>query len=154
MMSFQRLLPTSKTVRALIKLKVGAHQGGLVADNAVTMAQAAYTDGSYVWGLWDTDTPVGLMAMIHPTESPDHEEGDDPNAAYVWRLMIDHAEQGKGYGKLAMSQAASQAQEWGFKRITLSVVDAPNSNIAFYEKQGFTRTGRIIDGEIELARDI
>ena len=76
-------------VLPLIALSAGERQGGLVAGNAKTLAQAADEPGSDVWGLWLDKEPVGLMVMIDPRGYPWLEEGDDPEAAYVWRLMID-----------------------------------------------------------------
>lgn len=40
---------TRDTVNPLIRLKVKDWQQNLVAPNAVTLAQAAYEPGSYVW---------------------------------------------------------------------------------------------------------
>jgi len=38
--------------------------------------------------------------------------------------------------------------------LVASVVDAAHSNMAFYEQLGFRRTGRIVEGEIEITRDV
>ena len=135
-------------------LKVAPTQGNLVAPNEITLAQAAYEPGSYVWGLWDSDVAVGLMALIHPQESNDLDDGDDLGAAYVWRLMIGADYQRKGYGKQALLAAIDQAAKWELPRICLSVVDEPLSAIEFYESVGFTKTGRIVDDEIELSCDV
>lgn len=144
---------TRSTLSPLLALKVRPDQDGLVAPNAVTIAQAAYEPGSYVWGLWDRDTAVGLLAMLHPGEA-DLEEGDDPQGAYIWRLLIGSAFQGKGYGRAAIAEAVSQARSWGLPRLVTSVVDAPNSNIGFYEGLGFRPTGAVIDNEIILSREV
>ena len=45
-------------VAPLIGLAVREDQRGLVAQNAVTLAQAAYEPGAQVWGLWDDAAPV------------------------------------------------------------------------------------------------
>lgn len=138
----------------LLKMSLRPDQAHLVAPNPVTIAQAAYEPGSYVWGLWDGDTAVGLLAMIHPHEYPDLEDGDDPEGAYIWRLLIDVAHQGKGYGRAAIDLAANQARAWSLPRLSVSVVDAPDSNIGFYERLGFRRTGGMVDGEIVLNRSV
>ena len=54
---------------ALCALRVGADQDQLVAPNDVTFTQAATEGGSEVYGLFDGDKPVGLIAIIdlaHP----------------------------------------------------------------------------------------
>jgi diamine N-acetyltransferase len=145
---------TRDHLRTLFRLKVRPDQDGLVAPNEFTLAQASYETGSRVWGLWDGDTAVGLMAMVHPGEYPWHEPGDDRLAAYLWRLIIGADHQGRGHGRAALDLAIGVARDWACPRLTLSVVDAPHSNIGFYEHCGFRRTGHIIDGEIVMARDI
>jgi len=141
-------------LRGLFKLKVSAEQGGLVAPNEYTLAEAAYEPFSQVWGLWDAETLVGMMAMIDLARSPLTEPGDEPDSAYVWRLMIGVEYQGGGFGRAALALADDVAREWGRKRISLSVVDAPNSALAFYESCGYRNTGRFIDGEMVLVKDL
>jgi len=141
-------------LRALFRLKVAEDQAGLVAPNEITLAQAAYEAGSHVWGLWEGDTAVGLIAMIHPHEAGGMEEGEDPDAAYIWRLMIGAEYQGKGHDRAALDLAIGQGRDWGLPRIALSVVQADNSAIAMYEAAGFRRTGKIIEDEIVLSRDL
>jgi diamine N-acetyltransferase len=141
-------------VGPLIRLAVGEGQGGLVAENAKTLAQAAYETGSHVWGLWVGEESVGLMAMIDPRGYPWLEEGDDPEAAYLWRLMIDARHQGRGYGRAALEEAVAVAREWGLPRLALSVVDRPGSALPFYEAAGFRRTGRVVEGEAVLSREV
>lgn len=145
---------TRHNLAPLLKMSLKPGQAHLVAPNPVTIAQAAYEPGSSVWGLWDGETAVGLIAMIHPHEYPDLEDGDDPDGAYIWRLLIDAPHQGKGYGRAAIEQAIAQAKAWGLPRVAVSVVDSPDSNIGFYERLGFQRTGGMVDGEIVLNRPV
>jgi diamine N-acetyltransferase len=145
---------TRDHVDTLVKLKVGAHQPGLVADNVKTLAQAAYEPNSTVWGLWSGETAVGLMAMIDFVGYPHLFEGEDPNSAYLWRLMIDHAQQGKGFGRQALTLARDVAKGWQRPRLYASVADVPHSNLGFYLKNGFRETGRIFDGERDIVCDL
>ena len=146
---------TRDTVDAILRLKVRDDQPGMVAPNSVTLAQVAYEQpGSYVWGLWNGDTPVGLIAMINPNEYPWPEDGDDTGAAYVWRLMIDGDHQGKGFGRAAIDQAIDITKSWNLPRLCLTAVEKDGSAIPFYEHLGFSRTGRIVDGEVELIRTL
>ncbi len=151
----ERRAITRDTLGAVLRLKVRSDQEHLVAPNAVTVAQCAYEQpGGYVWGLWDGETAVGLLAMIHPREYEHLEDGDDPGGAYIWRLMIAAEQQGKGYGAAAIAECLAQARDWGLPRLATSVVDSDNSNIRFYERLGFRRTGAIVDDEIVLSRDV
>ncbi|GKY86467.1 GNAT family N-acetyltransferase [Sinisalibacter aestuarii] len=146
---------TRETLSPLLRLKVRPDQDHLVAPNAMTIAQAAYEQpGAYVWGLWTGDAAVGLVAMIHPLEYRHLEPGDDPEGAYIWRLMIAAEHQGKGLGGAAIGECLAQARAWGLPRLATSVVDSSDSNIGFYERLGFRRTGAIVDGEIVLSREV
>lgn len=140
---------TQETLGALLRLKVRSEQSHLVAPNAVTIAEDAYEDGTFVWGLWVGDEAVGLIALAHPVWA-ELEDGEDPAAVHMWRLMIAAEHQGKGYGKSAIAEAVAQTRAWGFAKLGTSVVDAPDSNIGFYEAQGFRRTGGYVDDEIAL----
>lgn len=144
-----------ENIGQLLRLKVREDQENLVASNAVTLAQSAYDQpGSYVWGIWDGDTAVGLIAMVHPQVSPFLEPEDDPEAAYLWRLMVAADQQGKGYGRFAIQKCIRIAKEWGLPRLASSVVDSDNSNMAFYESLGFRQTGAIVDDELVIVMDL
>lgn len=145
---------TRDTVAALIDLRVRDDQPGLVSDNVRTLAEAPYETGSRVWGLWDGDVPVGLFAMVHPDEYQWHLPGDDTEAAYLWRLMIDRNHQGKGYGRAAIGLALQVARDWSRPRLVSAVSNVPHSSLGFYERLGFRTTGRIVEGEVEIVRPV
>ena len=139
------------TLSPIISLKVRADQDHLVAPNSVTVAQFHYEPAGWLRGLWDGETPVGLIAMINPSiKSPSFEEGDALDAAYLWRLMIAEEHQGKGYGSEAIAIAYQQTREWGLPKLHTSVVPGENCPLPFYEKHGLIETGKMLDEEIEL----
>lgn len=140
-------------VLPLIRLDVAPEQKGFVAPNAVTMAQSIFEHGSEIYGIWEDGTPVGLLAIVdmsHPRAELD--DGDNPDGIYVWRLMVSADRQRQGFGRAAMDFAVGIARERGRAHVALSAVDGPGTAIAFYEKIGFRKSGRIVDGEIELTR--
>lgn len=138
----------------LIDLAVHPDQRHQVAPNVKTFAGAAFEPGAQVWGLWVGAVPVGLMAMIDPHRDPYLPEGEDPEAAYLWRLMIDAGHQGQGHGRAAIGLALDVAWGWGCPRLTLGVSDSHPAAQAFYERQGFRLTGRVVDGDRMLVRDV
>ena len=143
------------TLSPIINLKVRADQEHLVAPNAITIAQYHYEPAGWVRGLWDGETPVGLIAMINPLiESPSFEDGDRMDAAYLWRLMIADVHQGKGYGAQAIDIAFRQARAWGFSKLNTSVVPGENCPMPFYERLGLEQTGEKFGEEIELMIDV
>lgn len=156
----QVMLQRKPIIRAhvlpLIGLTVRSDQLDLVSNNAKTLAEAAYETGSSVWGLWDSETLVGLMAMINPSEYPFQDypfvdPRDGTPAAYLWRLMVGAGFQGRGYGAAALEMAFETARDWGFTRLIAHVSDAPHSNLPFYRRYGFEPTGLIEDGELVIA---
>lgn len=153
-MALERRAVTRDTLWPLIALEVRADQRDLVSPNIRTFAEAPFETGARVWGLWDGDEPVGLMAMVHPAEYLWHQPGDDREAAYLWRLMIAAPFQGRGYGRQAVAMAVGVARGWGCPRITAGVSDVAHSNLGFYERLGFRWTGRYEEGEKVIALDL
>lgn len=152
-MTLSSRLVSRADVTALCRLSVKDDQDGRVAPNAVTIAQSAYEPGGHVWGLWDDETPVGLLAITDQAEA-DLDDGDEPRCAFLWRLMVDGAHQGRGHGAAALRIAAARARAWGKPFLITSAVDVPGGAVAFYERHGFRRTGRLLDDEVELVRDL
>lgn len=135
-------------VGALAALAIKPGQIGLVSANALTLAEAAYEPAASVFGIWNGTTPVGLIAMRDAAKYPLDPEYQMPrDAAYVWRLMISADHQRRGIGSAAMSFAREQAIAWGYRKISLTVVDAEGSAAAFYERFGFVETGRVLYGD-------
>lgn len=128
-------------VRPLGRLSVAPDQADLVSPNLVTLAQAPFEPGAHVWGLWSAGTRVGLLAMVDPRVKP-LAPVDDPEAAYLWRLMIDAGEQGRGFGAAAVRAAMAVARGWGAPRLSAHVADEARSALGFYRKLGFEPTGR------------
>lgn len=139
----------------IMDVKVLPYQEKYVAPNAVTVAQFHYEPSAWMRGLWDGDMAIGLIAMINPSvESPSFDEGDPDDGGFLWRLMIGLDHQGKGYGRAAMEVAYRQAGAWGFDKLYTSCVLGENTPLPFYEKLGLSRTGRMLDGEVELVGPI
>ncbi len=135
-------------VDALFALKVGDNQTRLVSPNVVTIAQAYVEPHAWVRGLWVGRDAVGLLAMIDPRpDDPVNEDGLPRDAAYLWRLMIDAAQQGKGYGHQAIETAFGQARHWGLGRLCLHVSEEAGSALGFYRRYGLAPTDRVDDGE-------
>ena len=69
----------------------------------------------------------------------------------IWRLMIDHRHQGKGYGRRAMELALEKIRQAGvFDRVQLYYVPRNEKARALYRNLGFGETGNILDGEIQM----
>lgn len=141
-------------VAPLAKLKVAADQEAFVAPNVYSLAQLHFETGAYGLVILAGEERVGYCQIIDMREHQYREGYDDENSAFLWRLMIAHDEQGKGYGKAAMKRLFDWARDRGLPRFMTSVVETNVRARAFYEGLGFAPTGDIDGVEIILSRDL
>jgi len=150
-----RLKPiTGADVLPLEKITVTDEQDRFVAPNPITIAQARFEKGAYDFCIWDGDRRVGLIALIDMSEHDDLDEIDDPNAAYVWRLLIGQDLQGKGYGKAAMHLAEDWAKMRGCPLVQIQAVEDNGAAIGLYESLGYKKTGKRAGKEIQLEKKL
>ena len=152
-MSFDVKPVTGADVVPLESVKVRPDQDKFVAPNPITIAQARFEgEGAYDFVLWDGETRVGLIAVIDMGVYPDRDPEDDPEAIYVWRLLVGAEFQGKGYGRKAMAWAEDWAQTRGRSKIQIQAVEENVATIAIYEHLGYRRTGVVVGKEIQLEK--
>jgi diamine N-acetyltransferase len=145
--------PASAEDRAILEaLTVDETQRHFVGSNRKTFRQWPDEPGAEVFGLWDGETAVGLMACIDMRDRPDRSSSDDPETAYLWRLMVASGHQGKGYGRAALSLFERWAADRGLYRLEISIVPENTMARALYTSFGFRPTGRVVDGEDVLVR--
>ena len=137
-------------VNALIKLRVSSTQEAFVASNATSLAQAAYEPLGRPLGLYVDGQPVGFLLLF----DAQHDPTDPRDTLYVWRLMVAADHQGQGVGRRAMAWVIDEARRAGVAHVTLSHVDKPGHAGAFYQKLGFAYTGKVDDGELEMAMPV
>jgi len=125
----------------VIDLEVFEEQGSFVADNAYSLAEAAYNPHCIPLAIYNGDELVGFM-MYHPP----YEEDND---YWFFRFMIDKDHQRKGYGKAAMQIILDKIKEdKAHNRVFLSFESENTGAKALYESFGFVPDGRILDNEI------
>lgn len=140
---------TAATVTAVCRLDVRSEQKGLVAPNAVSIAQAHFEPAAWFRAICADDEPVGFLMLYDPTRTTAPEEG--PATAFLWRFMIDGKHQRRGYGRAALDLAIAHVRSLpGVERLVTSYVDAPGNAAPLYLAAGFQPTGRVDDGEIVL----
>jgi diamine N-acetyltransferase len=146
---------TRDTARAIMFLDVAPHQDGLVAPNAVSIAQAYFEPQAWMRAIYADETPVGFLmledwTLLTDDSTPDLHNGE--RYIYLWRFMVDARYQQLGYGAQAISAAIAHARTRpGAKYMLLSFVPAEQNPEAFYARFGFARTGEIDDGEVVMA---
>ena len=143
---------TQDSLSAVIGLSVAPPQEAFVASNAISIAEAHFHPEAWFRAIYAHEEPVGFL-MLHDEHLLEHPRQE--GFYYLWRLMIDSRFQGRGYGRLAIEvlvrhvHSRPQAQ-----RLVTSCLPAPGSPLPFYLKVGFSETGEVVDGEIELARSL
>lgn len=143
-------------VNPLLDMWVADAQRQFVAPNAVTIAEAAYDPAAYVFTIWAGEERVGLMGLIDMTELDPAEVDpeDEPEAGFLWRLMIGEGHQRQGYGTAAIKLAFDWARARGRPRMSVEVVQTNAATIALYERLGFRATGVMYGDEAQMARDL
>jgi diamine N-acetyltransferase len=132
---------TAATVRVICALETSAGQKSFVASNAISIAQAYFEPRATFRAVYAEEAPVGF-AMWKPA--------DDAEAVYLWRFMIDHNYQKKGYGKQAIAQLINLLRDAGYQRMTTSVVLGCGGPLEFYRSLGFVETGARLANEERL----
>ncbi len=140
---------TSKTVLDVCRLSYTLsppHQN-MVADNAVSIAQAHFSDKTWFRAIYDRDTIIGFI-MTHT--GSDFDDGIDVPGVFLWRFMIGGSYQGKGYGRKAIELLVQDLVGQGFQELETSCGQGEGSPEGFYRKMGFVATGEMFDDEIGL----
>jgi diamine N-acetyltransferase len=147
---------TQDNLKDVLTLKVSADQERFVASNAISIAQAYFEKGAWFRAIKTGDDFVGFVMLFDPSKSQDKSLTDrDREQLFLWRFMIDHRYQGKGYGRQAIDLLIERAKKRkSFKRFVGSYTEGPGCPESFYRKCGFENTGDVVDGEIEFAMDL
>ena len=75
------------------------------------------------------------------------------DAAFLGMFAVKPTGQAAGVGKAMMTQAESVVQQqWQAKKILMDVISVRHELIAFYERRGYVRTGKISD--FPVSRDL
>ncbi len=133
-------------VRTVVELDVGPHQQAFVAPNAVSLAEAYVSSRAWVRAIYADEVPVGFVMLSDDDEQPRY---------YLWRFMIAHRHQGRGFGRAAMDLVEEYVRSRpGGDRLFLSYVPAPGGPGDFYRSCGYSDTGRIHGGEHEMVKSL
>ncbi|GAB3255684.1 GNAT family N-acetyltransferase [Chitinimonas naiadis] len=138
----------AETVRQIVDLAVHPQQQGFVAPNAVSLAQALFSEEAWYRAIYVDDTPAGFVMLFDETR-----RAVPPAVPQLglWRFMIAAPFQGTGVGAAALQQVITWARERAvFEVLQTSYVPGPGCPEPFYLKAGFHHTGRMDEDEIVL----
>jgi ribosomal protein S18 acetylase RimI-like enzyme len=97
--------------------------------------QGAPADGQLLCRVLDDEGAAVGMLWIGPQQP-----ADQPGAFWVFYVMIDEAHRGRGFGRLAMELAESEARSRGASELGLNVFGHNVVARHLYESMGFTAT--------------
>jgi diamine N-acetyltransferase len=130
---------TADTVRTICNLAVHPEQQKFVAPNAVSIAQAYFSEHAWFRAIYADDTPVGFAMLHDEPAKPEY---------FLWRFMIDARYQRMNFGRQAMELIIAHVRTRpNATEFLTSVVQAEGGPQPFYEKVGFQLTGAYEDGE-------
>lgn len=139
---------------AVEALAVTEEQAQYVASVAESLVEAAQLPDAKPWyrAVYADDEPVGFV-MISDGITVDNPEYVGPY--YLWRLLVDHRFQGRGYGTATLDLVVEHIRKRPDARVLLvSHVVGPTSPVTFYQQYGFRLTGEVHDGEPILEFDL
>jgi len=125
--------------RAVVAVSARPDQADFVAPIAYYLALCRYDGEWQPLGLWSGDSVVGFaMWAFDP----------DDGSRWIGGVVIDAADQGKGYGRAAMQAIIGFLREQGAPEVALSY--EPENTVArrLYESLGFRETGEMEGDEI------
>lgn len=149
---------TGKNVWEILRLHVRDDQKSFVASNDISIIEAytTITGGGYAFpfGIYDDEILVSfLMVGYEPDEYWENPPQIAKNNYSLWRLMIDHQYQHKGYGKKAVKLALDFIRTMPCGKAEYCWLSYEPENICaqkLYHSLGFRETGEM-DGEEVVA---
>jgi diamine N-acetyltransferase len=137
---------TADNLRAVLRLAVRPDQHGYVASNAISLAQAMYSDEAWFRAVYDREEPVGFVMLSDQTLKaevpPEREVG-------LWRLMIDARHQRRGIGREVIRLVLEHVRTRpDVRTFYTSYVPEPGGPGPFYRGLGFEPTGLMDEDEV------
>lgn len=138
---------TEQNYQKILDLSTGAGQEEFVARNVRSLAQAwVFRDRARPYALYEGEEPVGFIMLDWRPEKKWVE---------IWRLMIDHRFQGKGYGRAAVRKALEFLRESGlFDKVQINYVEENQGAKHLYRSMGFQETGAMEGNEVVMEMDL
>jgi GNAT superfamily N-acetyltransferase len=141
----------AESVRAL---RLAPGQERFVSSVADSLAEAETHPEGKPWfrAVYDDDLPVGFVMLSWDVEP---QPPDIHGPWFLWKLLVDHRHQGKGYGREVVRQVVELVRGQGGTELFTSYVPGDGGPAGFYARLGFVPTGeRDSQGEIILRRDL
>ncbi len=130
-------------------LKLSQEQERFVSHPIRSLAQAyVYREQCQPFGIYAEGKMIGYVMVIYDYDVPEYD---------IWHMMIDRAEQGRGYGGEALDRVLEYIRTKPFGdsgRIALTCNKSNSVARRLYEGKGFSANGVEDEDEIELVMTI
>jgi GNAT superfamily N-acetyltransferase len=133
-----------------LALRLGPGQGRFVTSVTDSLAEADEHPEGNPWfrAVHADELPVGFVMLSWDVEP---QPPDIHGPWFLWKLLIDHRHQGRGYGREVVRQVAELVRGHGAAELLTSHVPGEGGPAGFYARLGFVPTGELDpDGEIIL----
>lgn len=138
-----------ENLSAVLALSVAPEQQSYVATNAKSIAEAHFHPEAWFRAIFADDEAVGFLMLHDENLRPEPRQRD---YYFLWRFMIAHEFQGKGFGRQALELLVSHVRSRPQSRTLLTSCRlGPSGPELFYLKCGFQRTGKVEGEEVELS---
>ena len=136
---------TPATIEAALAIRVAPEQEHLVRPVAVSLAEASVHPGT-AWPrlVVDDGVPVAFV-MAFLDEAWDDDPADVRSG--LWRLNVDRARQGRGYGRFAVLAVCDELRSRGADACYVTYHLGAGTPEPFYRRLGFVATGELSGGQ-------
>ncbi len=127
------------TLWSILDLEVTEEQKKYVAPNAVSIAEAHFSEFAWFRAIYAGETAVGFVLLFIDEEEAEYD---------LWRIMIDHKHQRKGFGSHALDLVMDHVSELPeAEELTLSFLPGDGDPLPFFTKLGFQDSDEWVDDE-------
>ena len=143
---------TEDNADSIRALRTTPDQERFVSSVTDSLAEAAANPHGNPWfrAVYADEHPVGFVMLSWNVEP---RPPDINGPWFLWKLLIDHRHQGKGYGQEVVRQIVELVRGEGARELLTSHVPGDGGPAGFYARLGFVPTGELDpEGEILLRR--
>ncbi|UTT43117.1 GNAT family N-acetyltransferase [Exiguobacterium aurantiacum] len=126
------------------QLTLSDAQQAYMEPNAISLLQAVYEPTLEAHAIYEDETMVGFLMYNTVLE--------ELNARWVYRIMVDHAQQGKGIGRQATELMLEEMGQLGTEPIVVGYHPDNTGAHRLYESLGFVDEGNRFGREMAVIR--
>ena len=145
---------TDENAQSVLAVRITPEQERFVTTVADSLAEAAAHPEGNPWfrAVYADERPVGFVMLSWDVEP---RLPDIRGPWFLWKLIIDHRQQGRGHGREVVRQVVELVRGEGATELLTSHVPGEGGPAGFYARLGFVPNGELDpDGEIVLSLDL